>query len=48
MNVDFIRKLMEERLARYEAASDIIIVTDAKTTEEIGKEIMERLAAPEG
>ena len=48
MNVDYIRKLMEERQARYEAASDIIVVTDAKTTEEIGKEIMERLAAPEG
>ena len=48
MNVEYIRKLMEERQARYEAASDIIVVTDAKTTEEIGKEIMERLAAPEG
>ncbi len=47
MNVDYIRSLMEERLQRYEAAADITVVTDDKTTEEIGKEIMERLTAPE-
>ncbi len=47
MNVDYIRSLMEERLQWYEAAADITVVTDDKTTEEIGKEIMERLTAPE-
>ena len=48
MNAGYIQKLMEERRPKYEAAADIIAVTDGKTAAEIGKEIMTRLNAPEG
>ena len=40
MNPDDIRKLMEIRRPRYEAAADLIISTDGKSVEEICREIL--------
>ena len=42
-NIDFVRSLMDSRRAKYEAAADIIIHTDGKTVEEIGREILEKV-----
>ena len=42
-NIDFVRGLMDSRRAKYEAAADIIIHTDGKTVEEIGREILEKV-----
>lgn len=42
-NIDFVRSLMDSRRAKYEAAADIIIHTDGKTVEDIGREILERV-----
>ena len=39
-NIDFVRGLMDNRRAKYEAAADIIIHTDGKSVEEIGREIL--------
>ena len=40
MNPDDIRKLMQKRRPRYEAAADLIISTDGKSVEEICREIL--------
>lgn len=40
MNVEYIRGLMEKRHALYEAAADVTVSTDGKTTEEICNEIL--------
>lgn len=40
MNVEYIAELMEKRRALYEAAADIKISTDGKSTEEICNEII--------
>lgn len=40
MSVEYIAELMENRRALYEAAADITIHTDGRTTEEICEEIM--------
>ena len=40
MSVEYIAELMEKRRALYEAAADITIHTDGRTTEEICEEIM--------
>ncbi len=45
MNVDFIRELLEKRRARYEAAADIRIATDHKTTDAICDELIAALTA---
>lgn len=45
MNVEYINSLMEKRQARYEAAADITIATDQKTTDQICDEIILRLTA---
>ena len=42
-NVEFIRDLMEKRRAKYEAAADIVIVTDHKTELEICEELVQSL-----
>ena len=42
-NIDFVCSLMDSRRAKYEAAADIIIHTDGKTVEEIGREILEKV-----
>ncbi len=42
-NVEFIRGLMEQRRPKYEAAADIVIVTDNKSQQEICRELVERL-----
>ncbi len=42
-NVESIEKLMEARRAKYEAAADLIVETDGKSVEEIGKEMVEKL-----
>ena len=42
-SIDFVRGLMDSRRAKYEAAADIIIHTDGKTVEEIGREILEKV-----
>ena len=39
-NVEFIQQLMEKRREKYEAAADIIIQTDGKTTYEICEELI--------
>ena len=41
MNVEYIRELMEKRREKYEAAADLIVVTDDRSIEEICKEIIE-------
>lgn len=43
MSVEGIARLMESRREKYERASDILIATDGKTIEQIGKEILENL-----
>lgn len=43
MNVEYIAELMEKRRALYEAAADVRIDTDGKTSEEICQEIMKAL-----
>ena len=43
MSVEGIARLMESRREKYESASDILIATDGKTIEQIGKEILENL-----
>lgn len=42
-NVEFIRDLMEKRREKYEAAADIVIVTDHKTELEICEELVQKL-----
>lgn len=42
-NVDFIAELMNKRRAKYEAAADIIIETDGKSSLEICEEIIARV-----
>ncbi len=42
-NVDFVHDLMEKRREKYEAAADIIVVTDGKSEVEICEEIIQRL-----
>ena len=44
MNVPDIRQLMEKRRPYYEAAADFSVATDGKTSEEICREIVRRLA----
>lgn len=39
MNVEYIGKLLEQRLPRYLAAADAVVVTDGRTAEEISREI---------
>ena len=43
MNVEYIKGLMEQRQARYEAAADIEIATDGKNITEICDEIISKL-----
>lgn len=43
MNPEYIAKLMEERRPRYEAAADIKVQTDGRTSREICTEIMEKI-----
>lgn len=43
MNVEYIASLMEKRNPKYEAAADLIIVTDHKTAAEISAEILENI-----
>ena len=40
MNVSYIKDLMEKRRPKYEAAADVTIATDGKTSEEICEEIL--------
>ena len=40
MNVGYIEELMEKRRPKYEAAADVTIATDGKTSEEICEEIL--------
>ena len=40
MNVGYIESLMEKRRPKYEAAADVTIATDGKTSEEISGEIL--------
>ena len=40
MNVGYIESLMEKRRPKYEAAADVTIATDGKTSEEICGEIL--------
>ena len=47
-NVSFIRKLMEKRREKYEAAADIIIRTDGRSIQEIGEEIIVQLRVMDG
>lgn len=42
-NVAFIREMMEKRRESYEQAADVIVHTDGKTVEEIGREILEQV-----
>lgn len=42
-DVEFIRDLMEKRREKYEAAADIVIVTDHKTELEICEELVQKL-----
>ena len=39
-SVEFIQELMEKRRAKYEAAADIVIKTDGKSTIEICEELV--------
>lgn len=43
MNVEYIAQLMEKRRALYEAAAELTVVTDGKSTKEIAGEIIGRL-----
>lgn len=45
--VSFISELMEKRREKYEAAADIVIVTDNKSTLEICEELVKRLTSDE-
>ncbi len=40
MNVGYIEELMEKRRTKYEAAADVKVATDGKTSEEICEEIL--------
>lgn len=40
MNVEYITELMEKRRACYEAAADIVVATDGKSSEAIAEEIL--------
>lgn len=42
MNLDYISRLLEERLPKYLAAADVVISTDGKKADEICREIIER------
>ena len=42
-SVDYIAELMEKRREKYEAAADIVIETDGKSTLEICEEMIHRL-----
>ena len=43
MNVEYIRGLMEQRRPKYEAAADFTIMTDGKSTQQICREILDRI-----
>lgn len=45
MNVEFISELMEKRREKYEAAADVVVVTDGKNATQICEEIISRLIA---
>ena len=45
MNVEYIGKLMEKRRAYYEAAGEIVIVTDGRTAGEMAVELKKKLAS---
>lgn len=45
MNVEYIRGLMEQRRPKYEAAADFTIMTDGKSTQQICREILDRIEA---
>lgn len=47
MNVDYIRGLMEKRTPYYEAAGEVVIVTDDRQPEEIAQEIKKKLKSDE-
>lgn len=47
MNVDYIRKLQEERREKYENAADIVISTDGKTIEQICRDLVDRIEEEE-
>lgn len=42
-DIDSVKKLLDERNARYEKAADIVIATDKKTASEICREIMDKV-----
>ncbi len=42
-NVTFISELLEKRRTQYEAAADIVVVTDGKDAKEICREIFEKI-----
>ena len=43
MNVEFIAGLMEKRRERYESVTDVEIITDNKSVDEIIDEIMQKV-----
>lgn len=47
MDVDYIADLMEKRREKYEAAADLVIATDGRSTEEIGEELIRRILEKE-
>lgn len=45
MNEEYIASLMEKRRDLYEAAKDVTVATDGKTTRAIGEEILDKIRA---
>lgn len=45
MNVEYIEELMEERRTCYEAAGEIVIVTDGRDTKEMAEELKKNLTS---
>ena len=43
MNVEYIAQLMEKRRPKYEAAADLVIATDNKSTKAICEEILQKM-----
>lgn len=48
MNVEYIRELILKRKPKYEAAADLVVMTDEKTTAQICQEILDRLEMRQG
>ena len=45
MDIGYIEQLMQKRRPHYEKAADLVVATDGKDADTIGREILQKIAA---